>query len=234
VHCDPGVAAIDEVPATLPDHFDPALAVVPPVDHDPALLGHGDDDDVHCGIPQSHTAAPHSSWYAADGGRAPCHGVQWHVEEGQDMHVWGQEHGWSDDEQAGEQAWALGQMADNHMGADGEGAEEHHEDIVQDDSLEQQSSEQVDWQVATEQGKGLAGAGCLEVDGQVGIGQDKGLLEAAACHVVGHGGLMEMTSAIHASSYHAHADSAGYVLEYVVEIYGVHGPSARKEKKRMT
>ena len=90
VHYDPGVAAIDEVPATPPDHLDPALAVVPPVDHDPALLGHGDDNDVHCGVPQSHAAAPHSSWYAADGGRAPCHGVQWHVEEGQDMHVWGQ------------------------------------------------------------------------------------------------------------------------------------------------
>jgi hypothetical protein len=232
VHGDPAlpglVANVDVPAAVVPSvHCDPSLP-----DHlDPALLVHGDDDDVHCGVPQSHVAAPHPSWYAADGGRAACHGVQWHVEEGQDMHEWGQEHGWRDDEQAGEQAWALEQMADSHMGADDAGAEEHHEDIVQDDNLEQQSSEQVDWQVGTEQGMGLAEAGCLvDAEEVVGTEQDRGVGEAAWL-VVGHDGLMEMTSGVHASSYHAHADSAGYVLECVVEIYS-RWTISKKRKKR--
>jgi len=114
-------------------------------DHEPALLGHGDDDDVHCGVPQSHTAAPHPVGTLLTVIELPvmvCNGMSRKARicmsgdrsMGGVMMSRAGEHGWSDDEQAGEQAWVLGQMADNHMGADGEGAEEGHEDIVQDDS----------------------------------------------------------------------------------------------------
>src|SRR5258707_5880747 len=109
------------------------------------------------------------------------------------------------DWQAGEQAWALGQI----MAADGEGAEECHEDDEQ---------QQVYWQ-AEEQAWAL---GQMAADGEGAEEcQDDSLEQQSSERVgtVGHDGLMEMTSAVHASSYHVHTDSAGYVLECVVEIY---------------
>jgi len=79
------------------------------------------------------------------------------------------------------------------MAADGEGAEECHEDDEQ---------QQVDWQ-AGEQAWQMAADGEGARFGTVGPRWADG------------DGHLQFT----ASSYHVHADSAGYVLECVVEIY---------------